>query len=164
MTLRVSLVRGKWHSVWESLACGYLYSFTKDLQEAGAYDKRIEDYRFYDGYFDSDQDIIQGCADADIVGFSGTTSQMAWNARMARAIKGRNPECRIYAGGYGPSVSPEWYVDSFDGIVVGEGERPGRDILETRTETGIVFPPPVEDLDSIPFPDRDFIKVERCIG
>src|SRR3990167_9947064 len=97
--MKISLVRGKWHSVWESLACGYLKSFTSDLVKPG-------DYTFYDGYFDSDEEIINGCAEADIVGFSGTTSQMPWNLKMARAAMEKNESLRIYLGGYGPSVNP----------------------------------------------------------
>ena len=44
MGLKVAIVRGKWHSVWESLAAGYLFSYTKDLVEEG-------NYQFFDGYF-----------------------------------------------------------------------------------------------------------------
>src|SRR3990167_10242527 len=124
MTLSVALVRGKWHSVWESLACGYLYSYTKDLVEPG-------DYVFYDGYFDSDEEIIKGCAEADIVGFSGTTSQMPWSLRMARSAMERNESLRIYVGGYGPSVSPGGFEGQVRGVVVGEGESPWKEIVQT---------------------------------
>src|SRR3989304_5070288 len=114
MTLSVALVRGKWHSIWESLACGYLYYYTKDLVEPG-------NYVFYGGYFDSNEEIINGCAEADIVGFSGTTSQMPWSLRIATQIKQRNANTRIYIGGYGPSVAPEKFTESVDGVVGGEG-------------------------------------------
>ena len=124
-----------------------------------------EDYIFYDGYFDQDEEIIKGCAEADIVGFSGTTSQMPWSLRIATQIKQQNPHTRIYIGGYGPSVAPEKFTESVDGVVVGEGERPWRDILESNgSERGVIFRPAIANLDDIPFPDRDFIKVERCIN
>ena len=124
-----------------------------------------ENYTFFDGYFDDDQTIIQGCAEADIVGFSGTTSQLPWSIRIAKQVKERNPEARIYIGGYGPSVDSGRYQEEVEGVVVGEGETPWRDILlGNGSERGIIFRPPVSSLDSLPFPDRDFIKVERCIG
>ena len=155
--MKVALVRGKWHSVWESLACGYLKSFTSDLVEPG-------DYAFYDGYFDSDEEIIKGCAEADIIGFSGTTSQMPWSLRIADKIRERNPAIRVYVGGYGPSVDPGGFVDKVDGVVVGEGESVWREILGNGgRDVGIMVRPAIAQLDSIPFPDRDFIKVERCI-
>ena len=163
--IRVALVRGSWHSVWEPLALGYLYSYTKDLP-------KLEYIYRGDGAFDTESDIIQGCAEADIVGFSGTTSQMPWSLRIASAIKSRSPDCRIFVGGYGPSVSPEWFIAGsvsiprgpISGAVVGEGERPWRSILLSGgVQTGVIFEPAIPDLDSIPFPDRDFIKVERCI-
>src|SRR3990167_7971725 len=154
--MKVCLVRGRWHSVWESLACGYLYSYTKDLVAP-------EDYSFYDGYFDADEEIIAGASEADIVGFSGTTSQMPWSLRIAAAIKERNPASRCYVGGYGPSVDPGAFEGRVDGVVVGEGERPWRDILLSGgMEKGIIARPAIADLDSIPFPDRGFIKMERC--
>src|SRR3990172_2936301 len=163
--MKVALVRGRWHSVWEPLALGYLYSYTKNLPN-------VEYIYMGDGAFDSDEEIIKGCAEADIVGFSGTTSQMPWSLRIASAIKSRSPDCRIFVGGYGPSVSPEWFIGGsvsiprgpISGAVVGEGERPWRSILLSGgVQTGVIFEPAIPDLDSIPFPDRDFIKVERCI-
>ena len=110
--MKICLIRGRWHSVWESLACGYLYSYTKDIDG-------IEDYRFYDGYFETDEEIIAGASECDIVGFSGTTSQMPWSLRIAAAIRARNPDCRIFVGGYGPSVSPEQFVK--EGVAVPSG-------------------------------------------
>src|SRR3990167_4537751 len=155
--MKVALVRGRWHSVWEPLALGYLYSYTKDLPN-------VEYIYMGDGAFDSDEEIIKGCAEADIIGFSGTTSQMPWSIRMARAIKERRPDSRIYVGGYGPSVDPGAFVERVDGVVVGEGERPWHRILSEHGQpSGILFETPIANLDSIPFPDRDFIKVERCI-
>ena len=73
--MKAVLIRGRWHSVWENLASGYLYSFTKEL---------VDEYLFFDGYFDSDEEIIAACVDADVVGFTGTTSQMHWNLPIAR--------------------------------------------------------------------------------
>jgi len=156
--MKVALVRGKWHSVWESLACGYLHSYTKDLVPEG-------DYYFGDGYFDSDEEIIAKASECDIVGFSATTSQTPWSARIAREIRGRNPSVRLYLGGYGPSVEPLLHAESFDGMVIGEGERSWREILESGGVgfDGPIMRPAIPSLDSIPFPDREFIKVERCI-
>ena len=155
--MRVGLVRGKFHSIWESLACGYLKSYTSDLVAP-------EDYYFGDGYFDSDEEIIQKASECDIVGFSGTSSQMRWNLEIANAIKARAPDVRIYVGGYGPSVDPTRFLGKVDGVVVGEGEVPWREILQSGgRETGLIMRPAIGILDSIPFPDRAFIKVERCI-
>ena len=151
-------MRGSWHSVWEPLALGYLYSYTKDLPN-------VEYIYMGDGAFDTESDIISHCADADIVGFSGTTSQMPWSVRIIEQIKARSPSTLCYVGGYGPSVSPDWFIDKVDGVVAGEGEVPWRDILQSGGKTrGMVVHPAISNLDSIPFPDRDFIKVERCIG
>ena len=126
------------------------------------------DYVFYDGYFDSDEEIIKGCVEADIVGFSGTTSQMPWSLRIASSIKEKNPGTRIYVGGYGPSVDPSRFIDRVEGVVVGEGETPWHKILSAYPDEPwgrgqVVMERAIPNLDHIPFPDRDFIKVERCI-
>ncbi|HXJ94785.1 MAG TPA: radical SAM protein [Terriglobia bacterium] len=152
--MKIALVRGRWHSVWESLACGYLYSYTKAL---------ADEYVFLDGYFETDEEIISRCLDADIVGFSGTTSQMSWNIEIASAVKRENPRVWIVMGGYGPSAQPtQWRHWPIDSVVIGEGESSWSQILQGRRDE-VIFSPPIMDLDSIPFPDRDFIRVERCI-
>ena len=153
--MKVVLVRGRWHSVWESLACGYLYSYTKDL---------VDDYLFFDGFFDTDEEIITSCLDADVVGFTGTTSQMRFNMHIASAIKRENPRVWIVMGGYGPSAEPSKWIGHWpiDCVVTGDGETSWRQILQGRRDQ-IIYNPPIMDLDSIPFPDREFIQVERCI-
>lgn len=153
--MKVVLIRGRWHSVWENLASGYLYSYTKDL---------VDDYLFFDGYFDSDDEIIASCLDADVVGFTGTTSQMRWNVDIASAIKRENPRVWIVMGGYGPSAEPLKWVGRWpiDCVVTGEGEVSWQQILQGRRDQ-LIWNPPIMHLDSIPFPDREFIQVERCI-
>jgi radical SAM superfamily enzyme YgiQ (UPF0313 family) len=153
--MKVALVRGRWHSVWENLACGYLYSYTKDL---------TDQYLFFDGYFESDEDIIASCLDADVVGFTGTSSQMHWNVEIATAIKRENPRVWIVMGGYGPAAEPAKWVGRgpIDCVVTGDGEASWRQILQGRREP-LIASPPIMDLDSIPFPDREFIQVERCV-
>lgn len=166
--MNVALIRGRWHSIWESLACGYLRSFTEGMEG-------IDEYRFFDGYFETDEDIIRGAMDSDIVGFSATTSQGPWCTRIAKRLKEENPGIKTAIGGYGPSVDPGSFLNQgihkggdhppplWDWIIVGEGEVPWRAILADKAEPGIVMRQAIPDLDSIPFPDRDFIKVERCI-
>lgn len=153
--MKTVLIRGRWHSVWENLASGYLYSYTKDL---------ADDYQFFDGHFDADEEIIESCIDADVVGFTGTTSQMRWNLDIASSIKRENPRVWVVMGGYGPSAEPAKWIGRWpiDCLVTGDGEESWRQILQGRRER-LIYNPPIMDIDSIPFPDREFIKVERCI-
>src|SRR5438309_6884634 len=89
---------------------------------------------------------------------------MPWSVRTAQAIKVQSPKTRIYVGGYGPSVAPDLYANLVDGVVVGEGETPWHDVVMSQgQELGVIFRPPIADLDSIPFPDREFVRVERTI-
>ena len=66
-------MRGRWHSVWESLSCGYLYSATKDLTN-------IDLYSFWDGYFESDDKIIKGASECSKISHlnSQKMKQLHW--------------------------------------------------------------------------------------
>src|SRR5436309_1376672 len=97
--MRVALIRSRWHSCWDHLASGYLFSYTRDLVHP-------DDYLFLDAWFETDETIIHQAADCEIVGLSGTSSQMPHAIRLAHAIRERNPDVRCYVGGYGPSVDP----------------------------------------------------------
>ena len=157
--MKIVLIRGSWHAIWEPLSLGYLHAWTRDMDQ-------IDSYLMFDGHFDSVEDTVNGCRDADIIGFSGTSSQMPWSLRVAAQIKDVNPHGKIVIGGYGPSVYPSKYVDDkrCDIVVVGEGEKPWRTIIEKEgvIETKVYFEPPIQNLDSIPFPDRKFMRFERC--
>ena len=82
---------------WEALGLGYLASFSYK------FGYRPEQYSFYAGEFDSDDEILAGCADAAIVGFSLTSFQIAHGLHLGREIRKVNPRVKIIWGGYGVS-------------------------------------------------------------
>lgn len=68
---------------------------------------------FYQGCFDDDETIIQGCQDSDVVAFSCTTPTFPHTLKIAKALKQINPEIRSVVGGYHPSAVPlDCLVDS----------------------------------------------------
>jgi anaerobic magnesium-protoporphyrin IX monomethyl ester cyclase len=139
---------------WEALNIGYLASYVK-----------LNGYKnvsFYSGFFDSDEEIIKGCKDADIIGFSCASPQMKHALNLARAIK--NGSNYIVFGGVHPSALPEDTLENpwVDAVVVGEGEKVFLDIVKGNRER-IVKDTNIENLDSLSFPDRNLIKQERNI-
>jgi radical SAM superfamily enzyme YgiQ (UPF0313 family) len=158
--VKVALVRPKFKSVWESLALGYIASY---LKKHHMFD--LEDLQFFDGYFDSDEKILNSCVDSDFVGFSCTSPQMSGALDLAYKIKTENRTVKTVFGGHHPSSLPEQVALSpwVDKVVVGEGERAMLEILEGKWIGKVAQSLPIEDLDELPFPDRRLIQQERTL-
>lgn len=147
---------------WEALNVGYLSSYLKKYYDG---DLNIE---FYSGFYDSDETIVTACEDADIIGMSCTSPQYKHGLKLAYQIK--NKDNRIVFGGVHASALPDLILKepSIDNVVVGEGENAmlllvreineGKKVSERIHNLGFI-----EDLDTIPFPDRTTIKNERNI-
>jgi anaerobic magnesium-protoporphyrin IX monomethyl ester cyclase len=94
-------------------------------------------------------------------------------AGIIREIRRAVPGLRIVAGGWGPSLEPEKYLEYCDHVCFGEGEEPILAMAEA-IEQGRSFDsipnlayrrdgemirnpavPPIRDLDALPFPDFD---------
>ena len=130
----------------------------------------FEDSSLIDGYV---QEILK--TEAGIIGFSVYDSNLFFSLRMAREIK-RKDKNRIIVFG-GPECFPLWsgrYIIQetvVDAVVYGEGEETMLDIIRSIEKSGIIEPcrgtitrdgsrvidcgakPPIEDLDTLPFPD-----------
>lgn len=117
-----------------------------------------------DGFFESDEYIINAVRDSDYVGLSGTTPQVPHLVRLAQAIKHNYPGIKTVAGGFGISLEPNKAVQIpyFDHIVLGEGEQSMLDIIRGG-QPRIVSTPVEADVDLLPFADRDAVDLERYI-
>lgn len=101
-----------------------------------------------------------------LVGIGATTPQYTLAKKIKDIIKKKNPSATIIIGG--PHVSSNTQKcldDGFDIAVVGEGEAALLDIVQkyTRGESikNIVKFPYIDNIDSIPFPDRDMIEIRN---
>jgi anaerobic magnesium-protoporphyrin IX monomethyl ester cyclase len=158
--MKVSLVRARYPSVWEPTNLMYVSSYIQKFYKG---DLSVE---ILDGFFDSDETILNKVNDSDFVGFSGTTPQLSHMIKMSKLIKSQNPNIKIIAGGYGPSLQPLKILNepSFDFLVAGEGEQAMLDILNGKTTGKLVSALPIPDIDTIPNPDRDSIDLNRYIS
>ena len=146
-------------NTWEALNIGYLASYLKEH-----FFGEVE-MEFYSGFFDKDKEIIEAGRKADVIAFSVTSPQLKHAHYLADEIK--SPQNYIVFGGVHPSALPEDTLDVLEGsavdaCVVGEGEKAFHCVV-TGTNGKIVKCPYIEDLDTIPFPDRKLIKQERNI-
>lgn len=159
-TLKVSLVRARYPSVWEPTNLMYVSSFIKDR-----YHGNLE-VKILDGFFDSDEQILNQVSDSDFVGLSGTTPQVPHIQKLSKLIKKEYPSIKTIAGGYGPSLQPFKFINdsTIDYLVVGEGEQSMLDIINGNATQKLVSNIPIADVDAIPNPDRDSIDLNRYIS
>jgi len=158
--LKLTLIRPFYHSVWESLACGYIGSYLK------RYYKGDLQLKFFDGFFDSDKEIIEDSIDSDYVGFSCTSPQMKGALALATEIKRQNPRVITVFGGHHPSSLSEQTIQhpQVDIVVVGEGESGMLAILNQGMKRGIWRSQLVENLNTIPPADRQLIRQDRTLA
>jgi radical SAM superfamily enzyme YgiQ (UPF0313 family) len=147
---------------WEAIGVGYLVSYLKKFFKGDL------EVSFYSAFYDSDDEIIKGAENADIIGFSCTSPQFKHGLSLANKLKRKNN--LIVFGGAHASNLPQLVIkeDSIDAVVKGEGEEAMLKIVEdfSRGNQGkkqIIDAGYIKDIDSIPFPDRKIIKNERNI-
>lgn len=91
---------------------------------------------------------------ADIIGISILTS----TAKRGYEIAGYFPKEKVIMGGVHASLVPQEALQYAGRVVVGEAEEIIADVVEGRMKENIVRGRPVEELDSLPFPDFSLIK------
>jgi len=156
--MKVSLVRARYHSVWEPNSLMYISAYLQSKVP----DVKVE---IIDGFFDNDEEIVRRVSDSDFVGIGGTTPQVKHMIDLSKKIKAQNSKIKIAVGGFGVSIRPQLIdkIDSIDHICLGEGEQSMVDVITGQAQR-FVNNLPISDLNSIPFPDRDNIDLERYIA
>ncbi|MBU1090280.1 MAG: B12-binding domain-containing radical SAM protein, partial [Candidatus Omnitrophica bacterium] len=95
--------------------------------------------------------------DADLVGISILTSTAMRGYEIARKF----PKQKVIMGGVHASLLPEESLEFCRQVVAGEAEEVIADVVEGKIKDRIVAGRPVENLDSLPFPDFSLIKGYR---
>jgi len=158
--LQIVLVTPKSDHSWESLGLGYIaaYSYLFGFQP--------NQYSFFHGQFDSDETIVAGCEHADIIAFSLTTFQVSSALVLIHKIRKINRIARIVWGGYAVNGLTEkqlldMYGSSVNYFIQGPGEESWVAFLQNSNPPRIMRKQLMNYLDSVPFPDRDLIRVDR---
>lgn len=99
--------------------------------------------------------------DFDVIAFSGTTLEYPQVERFARRCREVIPDARIWYGGPHATCCGDLSESCFDAVGVGEAEsyivEMARDTERGRLKRRYVADEPIQDLDSIPYPDRGLI-------
>jgi radical SAM superfamily enzyme YgiQ (UPF0313 family) len=156
--MNVVLIQPKvaWPSAWEALNLASIKSYAEKFIDHLEFD-------FYSGFFDSDEVILDACNNADVVGFTCTTPQIAHAKAIIEGISYRDGKPKIVIGGVHASAQPQHTLRFADYVVQGEGEVAFANILRNGVKPGIVRADFIENLDILPLPDRHFIKQHRNI-
>ena len=96
----------------------------------------------------------------DVYGITGTTPHFPYMKKIIDKLKDREPHKKVVVGGVHASVLPNHILQNTkaDICVVGEGESVMLDIMNDDSNGNkIVKGKPFEDLDFLPFPDRNSI-------
>ncbi len=94
---------------------------------------------------------------ADLIGISILTL----TAKRGYEIARRFPKEKVIIGGVHASLLPDEALQYARQVVVGEAEEVIADIAEGRVSNRIVYGKPIQDLDSLPYPDFSLIKGYR---
>jgi anaerobic magnesium-protoporphyrin IX monomethyl ester cyclase len=118
----------------------------------------------------------------DIIAFSPLTSEFEFVRDIARYIRKRYPGIHLSIGGFHVSLNPDGVLRDFDSLCIGEGEIPMLELVQQlqakkrpsgianfwfRNEDKIEKNPTrpfLQDLDALPFPDREIWQKWIKIG
>jgi anaerobic magnesium-protoporphyrin IX monomethyl ester cyclase len=154
--MKITLIQPYYHNIWEAAGLGYIASYCRKN-----YKGKLK-FGFYQSYFDSDEKIINGAKDSDIIGFSCTSPTFKHGVKLADKLKIISPKSRIVFGGHHVSALKDKIDEkSIDQIVVGEGEKAFFEILEGKTDR-IVYGRPAS-FEDLSWPDRDLINNGRTV-
>lgn len=95
--------------------------------------------------------------DADVICIYTMTSNAPRAYELANIFKEEYKK-RVIIGEMHASALPEEALKYADQVVVGEAEKVMVDLIEGNIKESVVYAPPVEDLDKIPFPDYSILK------
>jgi anaerobic magnesium-protoporphyrin IX monomethyl ester cyclase len=154
--MKVTLVQPYYFNIWEPIGLGYIASYCKK------HFKGHVDFNFYQSYFDSNEKIIDGARDSDVVAFSCTSPTFKHGVRLAKRLKRINPKIRTVFGGHHVSALKDMITEEcIDQIVVGEGEKAFLQVLEGNKDKIVLGQ--TATFEELPWPDRELINNRRTV-
>jgi len=141
--------------------------------------------RILERYFDVTEKMIKEIKlyGPDLIAFSCFTNLYPWVSKMVSLVK-KETKVPIIVGGIHPTILPEFVIKNpnIDMICIGEGEGPLLELLDSMKKgemdhsiKNIWFKrggdiirnslrPLIQDLDSLPFPDKDLFRKYGCFS
>lgn len=123
------------------------------LEENGV-DVEVVDLNFHD-----DLEVLDE-SDADYFGIYCSSPLIKSALKVNRFLKKQHPDAKRMVGGPHATCMPEDFVEHFDKVIVGEGERAILTALKDEPRK-IIREPPIQNLDEIPYPARHLIPIKE---
>lgn len=99
--------------------------------------------------------------DGDLILIHGSMVDYRYELEWAKRIRAERPGSKLGFIGPFPGFRPDLFKDSCDFIISGEPEAAAYDICRKGIPTGVVKSPPIENLDSLPFPAWDLFPIHE---
>jgi len=123
------------------------------LEENGV-EVEVVDLNFHDDF-----QVLEG-VDADYFGLYCSSSLLKSTLKVNQYIKDTHPNSKRLVGGPHATCAPNDFVEHFDKIVVGEGERAILSALQGGSPK-ILSKIPIQNLDQIPYPARHLVPIKE---
>lgn len=160
----------------EHLGLAYIAAFLR----TNGFDVSLE-YIELDQHTRPEQAFLNMRTDAKFFGFSLFSETVTTVFSLARLLKARDPECKVFTGGYLATVAPEVILkdcEAIDFVVLGEGEIPllrALNEIEAGGELGKLESIVTREIskDKLPYlldqcaltqPARDFLPLSKKLG
>ena len=124
------------------------------LEENGV-EAEVVDLNFYD-----DLKVIEN-SDADFYGLYCSSPLIKSALTVNSFLKDKHPEAIRMVGGPHATCFPSDFVEHFDKVIIGEGEKAIIEVLEGKFVGKLAQSPTIEDLDTIPYPARHLIPIKE---
>jgi len=98
--------------------------------------------------------------EADYFGIYCSSSLLDSTLRVNRLLIETHPNAIRMVGGPHATCMPTEMAEHFDKVIIGEGERAIIEILAGTWSNQFVSCPPIQNLDSIPYPARHLVPIE----
>lgn len=102
--------------------------------------------------------------EADYYGITATTGEIEDAKFISHGLKKWRKNAITIIGGPHATILPQDCVEDFDYVIVGEGEKAIVEVLEGKWIGKLAHSPPIENLDSIPFPARHLLPEEAVFS
>lgn len=104
--------------------------------------------------------VLAKAGEADVWGISSTTPEFPIAIEAMREIKSASKAPVVIGGPMATSAPEECLKAGFDHVIVGEGERAIIRVMKS-DRSRVIEEPQINNLDEIPFPDRNAIDMHR---
>ncbi|MDI6641706.1 MAG: radical SAM protein, partial [Elusimicrobiota bacterium] len=157
-----SIGKGGMNCNWINLGLAYIGAYLKLY----SYDVDLIDLREYDGFKQLEEEMRY--RNADIFGIHFNTPN--YNNALKCCKIAKKLKKIVVAGGPHASIAPNELISTgyVDYVITGEGELSFLELLEKLSRSSqverIIAGKPVENLDQLPFPDRDLYNIKKIIN